>query len=122
MKLELFRADVAPQRAGAQPVAGAGPLFGDGLAAVAATAELLPGETNLDAFDAQHGVIGLFGPAHRGAPIRYVGNPSHADCAAANCAVDAFEAEGAPAQRLRHVAPVDLTSRNRRRRRRECDG
>src|SRR3954453_18598343 len=117
MKLELFRADVAPQRAGAQPVAGAGRLFGDGIAAVAATAELLPGETNLDAFDAQHGVIGLFGPAHRGAPIRYVGHPSPPDRAPANRAVDAFDAEGATAQKLSHVATVDLTSRNRRRRR-----
>jgi hypothetical protein len=96
--LKLFRADVAPERAGAEPVTGAGNLFGDRVAAVTAAAELLPGKANLDTADAHHGMIGFFGPAHRRAPVRHIGDAGHTDRAAADRAVDAFDAERAAAQ------------------------
>ena len=113
---ELLRADVAPQRAGAEPEAARG-LFGNRIAAIAAAAELLPGEADFDALDAEHGVVAVLRAVGR-TPVGHVGNAVLADLAAALRAVDAIDAEALPVSSLATSPPCTWRPANAGRRRR----
>src|SRR6187200_339901 len=90
----------------AQPES-AGGLFRNRVAVIAAATELLPGEADLDALDAEHSVVAFLALLGR-APVRDVGNAVLADLPPARRAVDAFDAKRLAGENACHVAAVNL--------------
>src|SRR6478672_1988219 len=110
---ELFRADVAPHRAGAQRITTTG-LFGDRVAAVAAAAELLPGEADFNALHAKHRIVALV-EGRGGTPVRNVDHAVLADLSAALRSVATLDPKRLAREQACHVAPLNLPAGRRRR-------